>query len=251
MFLDYLVAILKLKRELPEAISYDVSENYIVLPNEILSSLDVKLKSNFLTITRLLIDNYTDNLKKDIKILYQGEIEYQPLLFFKNRNVQVVYTLDEKYQEIYIESIPPKESIIIFMYSKQYQEKIEVKQVLIGDSCITENMRKMLLLKKDPWQYKYILFAIISVVFCVCSIIFTGYMIWNRHSENSKIEKIYAEFQSCENKIVNYTDPSISRSFKQMNLQWQQFNLSINKVGSFDELMLKDEILLCIPKKTK
>ncbi|GAA5631402.1 hypothetical protein Acal02_02032 [Acinetobacter calcoaceticus] len=251
MPVNTILSLLKLKKELPEAIGYELSEEIIILPNEIIKLMKAKDQTSLLWISRIIIHNYTNILKKDIKILYHGNMRYDPLFYFKDRDVSVLYEINLENKEIIIHDIPPNESVYIFIYSENQSEKFIVNQILVENSKITKQMNNRVQLKKYPWLYRHTLLMIITIILSIGGIIFSGFTLSTRYIENKKLDDIYAEYESCSNRFFEYTDPNMERKFRQMNEMWKQYNLKINKVNSLDELKLKDEIVLCLPNKNK
>lgn len=245
--------VLQLKKEVPDAVGYDTyGPISFPIPKEFQDSLkDNHNKLGFIILTSIRIDNYSSKVQKSIRVLYSGDFSYQPVFKFHRRDIAVKFEIISNEKELVIDEIPPNESVSIEIFYPS--NDFEVVQVLSGDNEITSLMQKLAEARRYPElaRMKLIMYATLAVA--ATSIPVGGYFTWNKMQENARIEAAYSDFMSCSPSLMNNppdNEKILERKFNNLDIYWQNYLLSSNKVHSLKELKLKDELIWCEPKES-
>ena len=243
---------LQIKKEVPDAVGYDtygpisfpVPKEFKELPTENHDGLD------FISLTSIRVDNYSSKVQKEIRVLYTGDFQYQPIFKFHRRDVSVKCDLKGGEKELIIEEIPPNESVSIEI--SYPSSDFEIVQVLSGNSEITSLMQKLAEARRHPELARMKLIMYATIAFATISIPVVGYFSWHKIQENARIEAAYSDFASCSPSLmVNppENEKMLERKFNKLTMYWQNYILSSNKVYSLQELKLKDELVWCEPNQ--
>ena len=250
--LSTIQSILQLRKEIPDPVGYDTyGPISFPLPHEIQELLEGnQIKSDFINITSIRVDNYSSKTQKDIRVLYSGDYEYKPAFKFHRREIPVKFEVLESDKEFLIKEIPPNESVSIEIFNPSTE--FELVQVLSGDGEITSVMQKLAEARRYPELARMKLFTHATVIFAIVAVAFTGYLTWSKLQESSRIEEAYSGFASCSPSLMKNppeNEKILERKFKRLDVYWQNYILSSNKVNSLEELGLKNELVWCEPKQ--
>lgn len=243
--LSTIQSILQLRKEVPDPVGYDTyGPISFPLPNEIQELLEENhLKPDFINITSIRIDNYSSKAQKEIRILYTGDYQYQPVFKFHRRDIPVKFETLACDKEFLIKEIPPNESVSIEIFNPSTE--FEVIQALTRDSEIEARRYPELA------RMKLAMFAI--VIFAAIVLPITGYVTWSKIQEFARINEAYSGFASCSPSFIKNppeNEKILERKFKRLDLFWQNYILSSNKVASLEKLGLKDELIWCEPNQS-
>lgn len=250
--LSSIQSLLQLKKEVPDAVGYDTyGPISFPIPQEFQNSLKESHDDlDFINLTSLRIDNYSSKTQKGIRILYSGDYLYTPTFGFQRRDISVSFELKNEEKEITINEIPPNESVWIQIFYPS--DDFEVVQVLLGDSEITSLMQKLTEARRYPELARMKLFMYATVIIAAIALCFGGYAVWKSMQEKALLNAAYSDFASCtpaimQNPIEN--EEILERKFQRLGVYWKNYILSSNKVDSFDQLKLKDQLVWCEPNK--
>lgn len=248
--LQSIQTIFMLKKEIPDAIGYDtVGPISFPLAKEIQESAQNN-QLDYISLFSMTVYNFSAKVQKEIRILYSGDYEYQPIIKFSNREIMVRYEENQDNKELIIKEIPPNESISIevFYPSKHFK----IIQVLIGDHEITTLMQKLVEAKRYPsLVYSKMMMYILVLVFSI-ALAFLAFKIWETRQAHQSIQDAYSGFESCRPSLLKNPpghEQVLERNYKKLNDVWKNHVLILNKVVSLEALKLKDEIVWCDPKK--
>lgn len=251
--LQQLIAIVQLKKELPDAIGYDTSSQtgYPSIPVEISGSiLDATVEEIYnLSSLNLHIDNFSSKTQKNVRILFSGEYQYSPKFAFHRRDVAVKYEVKGSDKEIVISEIPPNESVLVKLFNPS--QHFNIDQVLVGDNEVTKIMKKLAETKRYPEIARMKVFTLGVAALTIGVIVATGYITWNQIRDSKIINSAHAGFSSCSPYVFENPpekERTLERKFNQLGV-WGTFVLSLNKVSSLNELKLKDQVIFCEPNK--
>ncbi len=247
--LSKLLTLIQLKKELPDAIGYDLfGPLSFPVPEELSSELSESLKS--ITILTLRIDNFSSKVQKNVKILFSGSFKYNPSLNFQRRDITVKYNIDNENKELIITEIPPNETIIVEFFNPT--SAFEIEQLLVGENTITKLMQQLTEAKRYPSLTRLKFFISIMMIILVIPTAWLFYKIESRNQNNQIITNAFERVASCtpyvfDNPLEN--EKLLERKFKKLGKYWGNFVLSANKVTTFDELKIKDQVILCKPNQ--
>ena len=244
--------ILQLLKDLPDPVSYSVF-GPIVFP--IPKNFSNNQTTNFheISILGLTIDNCSSKVQQNIRILYSGNFEYEPKIEFKQRDIEVEYSIDRNKKEIIIEEIPPSECIYISFFN--VDEDFKINNIVIKNKAITKPMQ-ILAEAKNILKYKFFWNVFILIIIAVVISMFSFYTIWSTQKEQEYIVAALSPFGTC-NAYIFYNKPKeeklfeLEKRFNSLDYSLQDFILTINRVSTFSELKNKEKIILCEPLTTR
>ncbi|ELQ6061784.1 hypothetical protein STS98_000346 [Cronobacter sakazakii] len=253
--LDQVLAFIKIRQELPDAIGYSLSSEQSIfdLPEEILKACGEELSKelNHLSCVYLRIDNYTNNVQKSIRVLLAGESDYTPRVQFRRRNNRVTHETLPNINEILIHEIPPNDSVYITFYNPS--ENFSIEQILVDDKTITPSMRRLAEIKRDPWlakmKFSFALMFLFSIIAIIGSLSLVTFTFMRNNQEQKIFDDAFKGMSLCQNEIFHNSiekEKELERRFYQLGLA-KETTLMVNHVSSLEELKLKDTIILCVP----
>lgn len=255
--LDQILAAIKIRQELPDAIGYTFIEkqDMFEIPNEISKDLSEEAleKIEQLSCLYFRIDNFTTSVQKNIRVLMSGSYEYLPRLIYHRRDVDVGFEVMPDLKEILINEVFPNDSVIIQFYNPD--KKFNVDQVLIKEKTITPTMQKLAYAKRHPDLAKMRFTSSLLIFILPCLTIFSIFLGAHAYFTRSEYEKKMSEFTEnsnmCKYELFENSadkEKELERRFLQLG-EAGSTTLLINKVPTLAELKLKDTVVLCVPTK--
>lgn len=125
--------------------------------------------------------------------------------------------------------------------------------MLLGDVEITKVMQKLAEAKRYPALARLKLLFYAMVLVSILAVPATVFLVWNRVSEQQKIDAANAGLLSCTPYIFTNkpgSEAEVERKLQQAGPYLSSYIFFLNKVTSLTELKLKDELLLCDPAKS-
>lgn len=248
---DQIKAIVDLRKDIPDAIGYDVSGPMrFPLPVELTETLpeDLFKRVSEISLLAVRVDNYSSQALRDVRVLFNGSWIFQPRVTFRRRDVRVQSEIRMDDKEIVIAELPPNESAYIEIFNPV---DFSVDQVLISGRAVTGTMQKLAEARRYPELARSMLAMYASVAVCAAALAAVAYVAWKKTSENRIIESAHAGFVSCSPYLFENgpaQDVILTRKFRQAGTLLEPYILAINKVHSLEELRIKDQVILCEPK---
>ena len=248
--LDQVKALLDLKKEIPDAVGYEMDgPDFYPLPSEILATLPTSTSTEIegMIVRTLRIDNFSSKKQHNIKILFSGSWSYAPRINFMRRSsVQVKYDIFSNDKEILLHEVPPNETVFIHFFNTK--ERFKIDQVLIGDNAISKTMQRLANAKRSPELVKLTRFLWVFALMMAAVLLLSFYGIWKKYSDNKIIEDASAGHLSCSSYVYDNSSfdvNALKQKYQKAGQIFQSYVLSVNKVKSFDELQLKEKVILC------
>lgn len=237
----------------PLAFSYDIFGPFSYpLPVDILKENIVAQTQTpaELVILALRLDNYSDASCRNLRVLYSAECEYPAQLEFKRRDTEVRYNIDPKNKEILIDEIPPNETVSVAFFNPS--NGFSVEQVLIGDTKVTDSMRKHAEAKRYPMLYWSGKIATAAMLIAVVTAFWAGYNIWKSSKDREIIASATGNLGGCVPIVIYDSDENrddLNHRFLALNYPYDRMVLAINKVSSLEELDKKKTVIFCKPSQ--
>lgn len=195
---DQIKAVLDLRKEIPDAVGYDTYGPIVFpLPLEIRDAIPQSITQQLhnLTLISVRIDNYSSKTQRDIRVLFSGDWAFAPKFSFHRRDVEVKSKILVEDKEIVLLEIPPNESVSIEIFNPS--KGFGIDQVLLGDVEITKVMQKLAEAKRYPALARLKLLFYAMVLVSILAVPATVFLVWNRVSEQQKIDAANAGLLSC------------------------------------------------------
>lgn len=248
---DQIHALLGIKKEIPDAVGYDTYGPVIFpIPKEVSDLLPgtVIQMLEGIAVCGLHVDNYSEKIQKNVKVLYSGKFEYAPKIAFRRRDVAVKYEVSLEDKKIEIFEIPPNESVDIEFFNPG--KEFGIDRVIVGDTQITKLMQKLAEAKRYPgrmrselllWLFVFLVFS-----FSVGAIFYA----WKKTKEMNDVNSFFPNSSGCHpyiyENIIGH-EAKLVRKVMQYPSSWRPIIFSLNKVQGLESLKLKDKVLLCDP----
>jgi len=246
------LGIIGIFKELPEAVGYSVyGPVAFSLPKELKEVIGLSASKEIDTITSVYIqlDNFTNREITEISILYDGKFHYTPNVSFGRRDVRPIYEHNAEDKAFLITKLPPKESIHIEFFLDE-DEFLAIDEVMTEGRLVTKWMQKV------ADMYRYPKLAIMSFfLFCFILLAFAG-LGWSLYTTSSYndnyriVNEAMSDWDACvPTPFINTIESEklLKRKFQQQS-KYRYYIYKLNNVSSFEELKIKDMVILCEPK---
>lgn len=251
--IEKILNMVSLFKLLPDPIGYSTyGPISFPLPKEIKDVLGESALNEIDNVTEfyITIDNFTNREVEEVNILYRGGFSYTPEAKFHRRDVEPSFIHDNTNKLLSIKKIPPRDSLSITVFL-QANENIVVDSVLFEGNLVTKWMNKISDFYKFP---KFAIFSFVAFFIILAMFIFvflTTYKVWVDNEKVKPLNEIIASWDGCypyqfKNSVDN--EKLLKRRFEQQ-YKYRGIIFGLNKVNSFDELRLKDDVWLCEGKK--
>ncbi len=250
--IDKILGIIGVFKELPEAIGYSVyGPIEFSLPKELKEVIGQAPIKEIDTITSVYvqIDNFTNREITEIAILYNGKFHYTPNFSFERRDVQPISEHNAEDKTLLIRKLPPKESVRIEVFLDE-DESFVVNSIMTKGRLVTKWMQKI----SDIYRYpKLALMSFFIICFLLLMFAIVGHSVYTTSLYNNNyriINEAMSDWDGCTpTPFVNTIESEklLKRKFQQQ-LKYEYLIYKLNKVNSFDELKIKDMVILCEPK---
>jgi hypothetical protein len=248
---DQINALLSIKKEIPDAVGYDTYGPVIFpVPKEVSDLLPgtVIQMLEGVAVFGLHVDNYSEKIQKNVKVLYSGKFEYAPKIAFRRRDVTVKYEVSLEDKKIEVFEIPPNESVDIEFFNPNKEFRID--RVIVGDTQITKLMQKLAEAKKYPGRMRAELLLYFFVFLALSFSVGAVFYAWKKSKEMDDVSSFFPKSSGCypyiyEN-IVGH-EAELIRKVMQYPSSWRPVIFSLNKVEDLESLKFKDKVLLCDP----
>ncbi|KPJ87345.1 MAG: hypothetical protein AMJ53_18295 [Gammaproteobacteria bacterium SG8_11] len=249
--IDKVLNVIGLFKELPEAIGYSIfGPLAFSLPKELQEAIgqSASKKIETVNVVYLKVDNFTNKEIRELSIMYGGSFSYTPNLNYERREIKPDHQQQEDKKVFLIKNIPPKDSVKIEIFLDQ-NETISIDNVLADGVLVTKWMQKI----ADIHRYPRFAIMYLAMLVMLGFTGWTAYSNWTTTENYKIVNESMSDWEGCspypfENNIES--EKLLKREFlQQQNYHWLIFKL--NKVNSFEELKLKDTVILCKPTSPK
>ncbi len=249
--IDKVLALLQLKKELPDAVGFQTLGPVVfTLPEELRDKLPLSYREDFVDIktSYLVIDNFSKKVQKNIRIIYSGDIGLTPDIEYQNRGTNVDFEHKPDAQEIHINEILPEESIVVSITNSDSEFCVE--RILISGEMITSTMNKL----ANAKRYPPLIWAYTLTTLVAAATVLTVYNTYKTTEENRLIAErmnlFYKNlgYSACQPEIFYNEigqERELERIFNQLDDVDQSNTLIFNSVDSYEELKYLDEIVFC------
>lgn len=244
--------LLSIKDKAPLSVHYSYIEPMVnPIPVEVAKKY-FKDENQNLLISHLGLENFSKRVLRNIRIKLKSPLGFDPKLR-SNQNVQEIeYCYSQEKLEILVEKIDPGESLYITLFPSPSSLQNDFEpQVIINDELLTRGMKRM------GYYMKYPSFLLLNLVllFVVCCAL--GLLVWGSDVIEFMRERdsAYVLIKESQDRMNHYSCSMTVIDVKS-DFDWHlkksqmplDFILKSNNVDSYEELLLRKEVVLCMRK---
>jgi hypothetical protein len=253
LFLDKIFSAISyafsVRKNLPDAIGYEMSDPQVFplpeLASKCLENSGIHLKKCI--VISFHFYNQSEKIQKDVRILLNGKCQFDPAMRLGDTGIAELIENKNGSSEIRVNEVYPGQSIYIQFFNPDLSFRLA--QVLVNEREVTPLMQNLARALRYPQEELFRYLPAVTVAVAILFFGALGYFYYLKISENNFISNVLANKSPCafikfHNSVGQ--DALLERRFRQQSALVQELILSFNNVSSFDELKVKDDLLLCV-----
>lgn len=241
----YGINVLKFIFKPREALAYLYTHGYWVIPGEIATAISDEEGAEFLNTSFFKVKNFSNCVVNNVRIKFPFHFKFEPQIESKKGIIDYSIKINADKTELEITKLDPKTMLTLHIYPKTLNHDYKDIEVYNGDKLINWLINKYIMSSRF---FPVINYATVFFVFLVLSM--SSFLVFHTQKTNIRDERI-AKIIKKNNFAykISYYDNNEPNKAKLYN-ELRKSNVipetiyEYNKVDSFDELFLKNEIII-------